>query len=99
MTYTKDMAIANGLISGCKVGNIILACSVDRWKYGKLLKSIREDSVHAVKFNNGRRTRYYYNPHEVLKLLEGYKRYGHRHLSAERIEQYCHNCYGEKQND
>lgn len=36
-----EAAKAKGFISGYRVGRIILACSIERWKYGKLLKELR----------------------------------------------------------
>lgn len=38
-----EAAKAKGFISGYRVGRIILACSIEPWKYGKLLKELRED--------------------------------------------------------
>ena len=55
-----EAAKAKGFISGYRVGRIILACSIERWKYGKLLKELREDCTNIFKFHTGRRTRYYY---------------------------------------
>lgn len=40
-----EAAKAKGFISGYRVGRIILACSIERWKYGKLLKELREDGI------------------------------------------------------
>jgi len=56
-----EAAKAKGFISGYRVGRIILACSIERWKYGKLLKELREDCTNIFKFHTGRRTRYYYD--------------------------------------
>ena len=36
-----EAAKAKGFISGYRVGRIILACSIERWKYGKLLKDAK----------------------------------------------------------
>lgn len=84
-----EAAKAKGFISGYRVGRIILACSIERWKYGKLLKELREDCTYIFKFHTGRRTRYYYDPFEVLEKIKGYKQYGNRHLSKEKIDEYC----------
>ena len=84
-----EAAKAKGFISGYRVGRIILACSIERWKYGKLLKELREDCTNIFKFHTGRRTRYYYDPFEVLEKIKGYKQYGNRHLSKEKIDEYC----------
>ena len=35
------------------------------------------------------RDRYYYDPFEVLEKIKGYKQYGNRHLSKEKIDEYC----------
>ena len=61
-----EAAKAKGLISGYHVGRIILACSIERWKYEKLLKELREDCTNIFKLHTGRRIRYYYDPFEVL---------------------------------
>ena len=82
-----EAAKAKGFISGYRVGRIILACSIERWKYGKLLKELREDCTNIFKFHTGRRTRYYYDPFEVLEKIKGYKQYGNRHLSKEKIDE------------
>ena len=50
-----EAAKAKGFISGYRVGRIILACSIERWKYGKLLKELREDCTNIFKFHTGRR--------------------------------------------
>jgi hypothetical protein len=84
-----EAAKAKGFISGYRVGRIILACSIERWKYGKLLKELREDCTNIFKFHTGRRTRYYYDPFEVLEKIKGYKQHGNRHLSKEKIDEYC----------
>ena len=38
-----EAAKAKGFISGYRVGRIILACSIERWKYGKLLKELLKE--------------------------------------------------------
>lgn len=48
-----EAAKAKGFISGYRVGRIILACSIERWKYGKLLKELREDCTNIFKFHTG----------------------------------------------
>lgn len=53
------------------------------------LKELREDCTNIFKFHTGRRTRYYYDPFEVLEKIKGYKQYGNRHLSKEKIDEYC----------
>lgn len=84
-----EAAKAKGFISGYRVGQIILACSIERWKYEKLLKELRKDCTNIFKFHTGRRTRYYYDLFEVLKRIKGYKQYGNRYLSKEKIDEYC----------
>lgn len=44
-----EAAKAKGFISGNRVGRIILACSIEPWKYGKLLKELREDCTNIFK--------------------------------------------------
>lgn len=91
-----EAAKAKGFISGYRVGRIILACSIERWKYGKLLKELREDCTNIFKFHTGRRTRYYYDPFEVLEKIKGYKQYGKK---CNDVKEYCRkyliNLYGE----
>ena len=68
-----EAAKAKGFISGYRVGR----------------KELREDCTNIFKFHTGRRTRYYYDPFEVLEKIKGYKQYGNRHLSKEKIDEYC----------